>query len=94
MATDETDVLTVFDRTIVRKVYGPTKGGECWRVITNKELHDTIKQRSHKFYKIPLTHVERTQNRIMPKQFARATKEKTRKRGRPNKKWRGRLKRI
>lgn len=94
MATEEIDVLTIFDRTIVRKVHGPTKEGECWRVTTNKELYDTIKQRSHKIYKIPLTHVERTQNRIMPKQFARATNDETRKRGRPNKKWRGRLKRI
>jgi hypothetical protein len=65
---------------IERKVCGPTREGECWRVITNKELHDPIKRRNHKLYKIPLTHVERMQNQIMPKQFARATKEETRKR--------------
>ena len=36
-------------------------------------------QRNHKIQKIPLTHVERMQNQIMPKQSARATKEETRK---------------
>jgi len=39
---------------IERKLCGPTKG-ECWRVITNKELNDPRKQRNHKIHKIPLT---------------------------------------
>jgi hypothetical protein len=30
MATEETNVLTTFERTIARKVYGPTKEEECW----------------------------------------------------------------
>lgn len=29
--------------TIERKVCEPTREGECWRVITNKKLHDPIK---------------------------------------------------
>jgi hypothetical protein len=44
------------------------------------ELHDPIKRRNHKIYKIPLTHVERMQNQIKPWQSARATKEETRNR--------------
>jgi serine phosphatase RsbU (regulator of sigma subunit) len=65
---------------IEKKVCGATKEGECWRVITNKELHDPREQRNHKICKTSLTHAERMQNQIMPKQFARATKEETRKR--------------
>jgi hypothetical protein len=33
---------------IERKVCGPIREGECWKVKTNKELHDPLKHRNHK----------------------------------------------
>jgi len=42
MVTEQNKFLTIFDITIERKGCEPTRG-ECWRVITNKELHDPIK---------------------------------------------------
>jgi hypothetical protein len=38
MTTDETNALKIFDRKVVRKMYGPVKEGECWRIRTNKEI--------------------------------------------------------
>jgi hypothetical protein len=53
---EEINVLTKFDRTIVRKVYGPLKDGECWRIIRKKEITGHITRgRYCKIYKIPLT---------------------------------------
>jgi hypothetical protein len=49
-------------------------------MLESNNKHDPRKRRNHKIYKIPLTHVEKMQNQIMPKQPARATKEETRKR--------------
>jgi hypothetical protein len=36
-------VLTVLERKILRKIYGPVKGNELWRIRRNVELEDIIK---------------------------------------------------
>jgi hypothetical protein len=33
----------VFERRILRAIYGPTKEGDEWRIRNNKELHDLYK---------------------------------------------------
>jgi hypothetical protein len=36
-------VLAVFERKILRKIYGPVKENELWRIRRNYELEDIIK---------------------------------------------------
>jgi hypothetical protein len=39
--------LSVFERTMLRKIFGPTKEDNCiWRIKTNMELDELIKQRN------------------------------------------------
>jgi hypothetical protein len=39
---EEERVLTVFERKILRKMYGPVKENELWRIRRNDELEDII----------------------------------------------------
>jgi len=39
--------LSVFERKILRKIFGPTKEANCiWRIKTNKQLDELIKHRN------------------------------------------------
>jgi hypothetical protein len=39
--------LSVFERKILRKIFGPTKEDKAiWRIKTNKELNELIKHRN------------------------------------------------
>jgi len=38
-----TQKLLVFERKILRRIFGPTKGNQKWRVKTNEELDKLIK---------------------------------------------------
>jgi hypothetical protein len=38
--------LLVFERTILRRIFGPTKENQIWRVKTNEELDKLIKHKS------------------------------------------------
>jgi hypothetical protein len=40
---EEERVLAVFERKILRKIYGPVKEKELWRIRRNVELEDIIK---------------------------------------------------
>jgi hypothetical protein len=42
LTTEEERVLAVFERKILRKIYGPVKGNELWRIRRNDELEDII----------------------------------------------------
>jgi hypothetical protein len=37
--------LLVFERKILRRIFGPTKGNQVWRVKTNEELDKLIKRK-------------------------------------------------
>jgi hypothetical protein len=37
--------LLVFERKILRRIFGPTKENQTWRVKTNEELDKLIKQK-------------------------------------------------
>jgi hypothetical protein len=38
MTMEGTTTLRIFERKIVRKIYGPIKEKKCWRIRTNKEI--------------------------------------------------------
>ena len=38
--------LLVFERKILRRIFGPTKENQIWRVKTNEELDKLIKHRN------------------------------------------------
>jgi hypothetical protein len=35
---EEMNMLRIFERKVVRKIYGPVKEGECWGIGTNKDI--------------------------------------------------------
>jgi sorting nexin-29 len=42
MTSEEMNAVRIFERKIVRKVYGPINEGESWRIRTNKEIEDIL----------------------------------------------------
>jgi hypothetical protein len=42
MASGEMNVLRIFERKIVRRIYGPINERESWRIRTNKEIEDIL----------------------------------------------------
>jgi len=43
LTVGEETALAVFERKILRKIYGPVKGNELWRIRRNDELEAIIK---------------------------------------------------
>jgi hypothetical protein len=69
---EEKRVLAVFERKIIRKIYGPVKENELWRIRRNDELEDIIKgENIIRFIKSQrirwLGHIERMQDTAIPK---------------------------
>jgi hypothetical protein len=90
------NALRISERKIIRKIYGPIIEVDSWRIRTNKEIKyilqgadivKCIKSSRIRWY----GYVERMQNQRTPKQIAAATREGTRKRGRPRKRWKEEL---
>jgi hypothetical protein len=53
MTVTEQNRLLVFERRVLRKIYGPTLENDgIWRIKTNKELEILIKKKYCKIYKI------------------------------------------
>ena len=42
--------LLVFERKILRRIFGPTKENQIWRIKTNEELDKLIKQKNIVIY--------------------------------------------
>ena len=64
--------LAVFERKILRKIYGPVKENELWRIRRNDELEAIIKgENIVRFIKCQriwwLGHIERMQDTAIPK---------------------------
>ena len=86
--------LTIFDRKILRKIYGPEKENELWRTRQNDELGAIIKgQNIVRFIKCQrirwLGHIERMQGTAIPKKMLYGKLYATRLRGRPRMRWLG-----
>jgi len=88
----EEQALLIFERKIMRRIYGPKyKNGE-WKIPTNRELEEISKGENIvnwiKWQRISwLGHLERMQEDRMPKKIFTQELEGTRRRGRPRKRW-------
>jgi hypothetical protein len=72
LTMEEERALAVFERKILRRIYGPVKENESWRIRQNDELEAIIKGESIvKFIKSQrirwLGHIERMQDTAIPK---------------------------
>jgi hypothetical protein len=86
------NALRIFERKIVRRIYGPINEEESWRIRTNKEIEDILEGAyTVKFIKSLRKrwcgHIECMNNERMPKKIMTTKMEGTRKRGRPHKRW-------
>jgi hypothetical protein len=69
---EEERALAVFERKVLRKIYGPVKGNESWRMRQNDELDDMLKgENTVRFIKCHrirwLGHIERMQDTAIQK---------------------------
>jgi hypothetical protein len=88
---EEEKALAVFERKILRKIYGPVKENKLWRIRRNEELEAIIKGqnivRLIKCQRIRwLGHIERMQDTAIPKKMY-GKLYATRRRGRPKTRW-------
>jgi hypothetical protein len=91
-ASDENQ-LYIFERKILRKIYGPTQNPDgTWRIKTNDELRHRMKQENIiKFIKSQrlrwAAHVMRMENTRTTRKITEWTPYKTRPAGRPRLRW-------
>jgi hypothetical protein len=89
---EEERALAVFEMKILRKIYGPMKENELWRIRRNDELEAIIKgENIARFIKCQgirwLGHIERMQDIAIPKKMLYGKLYATRRRGRPKMRW-------
>jgi len=91
LSMEQERALAVFERKILRKIYGPVKENELWRIRRNDESEAIIKgQNIVRFIKCQrirwLGHIERMQDTI-PEKMLYGKLYATRRRGRPKMGW-------
>ena len=74
LTMEEERALAVFEKKILRKIYGPVKENELWRIRRNDELEGIIKGenivRFIKWQRIRwLGHIQRMQDTAIPKKM-------------------------
>jgi hypothetical protein len=89
---EEERALAVFERKILRRICGPVKENEPWRIRRNDELEAIIKgENIVRFIKSQrirwLGHIERMQGTAIPKKMLHGRLYATRRRGRPKMRW-------
>ena len=87
----EERALAVFDRKILREMYGPVKENELWRIGRNDELEAIIKgENIVRFIKCQrirwFGHIERMEDTAIPEMMY-GKLYATRRRGRPKMRW-------
>ena len=92
LATTDENHLRIFERRIIRKIYGPVFENGQWRILHNEEINQLISNedivRFIKALRIRwLGHIERmSEDRIVKSTF-KSNPDGRRKRGRPKKRW-------
>jgi hypothetical protein len=92
MTLADENSLRIFERKVLRKIYGPLKENHRWRIRINKEIQEIIDDEDIvRFVKSRrlewLGHVEGMDENRMPKKILHGRMEGKRKRGRPRKRW-------
>ena len=92
ITVEEETALAGSERKILRKIHGPVKENELWRIRQNDELEAIIKgENVVRFIKCQrirwLGHIERMQDTEIPKKMLYGKLYATRRRGRPRKRW-------
>jgi len=85
---EEERALAVFERKVLRKIYGPVKENELWRIRRNGEGENIV--RFIKCHRIRwVGHIERMQDTAIPKKkkLLYGKLYATRRRGRPKIRW-------
>ena len=85
-------MLRIFERKILRKIYGPVQEGDTWRIRYNEELNRFIKGKDIvKFIKAQrirwLGHVKRMEAGAMPRRMMEGRLFIGRRKGRPRLRW-------
>jgi len=85
-------LLRIFERKILRKIYGPIQEGDIWRIRNNEELNRSIKGEDIvKFIKAQrirwLGHVERMEEGAMARKMMEGGLFIVRRKGRPRLRW-------
>jgi hypothetical protein len=92
MSATVENVLRIFERKVVRGIYGPVREGERWRIRSNRELEEIlgdedivtfVKSRRRAW----LGQVERMEEERMSRKMLHGRMEGRRRRGRPRKRW-------
>ena len=91
LTMEEERALTVFERKILWKIYGPVKENDLWRIRRNDESEATINgENIVRFIKSQrirwFGHIERMQDTAIPKKMY-GKLYATRQRGRPKMRW-------
>jgi hypothetical protein len=92
MPTADENALRVFERKVLRRIYGPVRESERWRLRSNQELEEILRGEDIvRFVKSRrlawLGHVERMGEERMPRRLLHGRIEERRRRGRPRKRW-------
>jgi hypothetical protein len=93
LTTSDENQLYIFERKILRKIYGPTQNPDgTWKIKTNDELKHRMKQEDIiKFIKLQrlrwAAHVMRMENTRITRKITEWTPYKTRPVGRPRLRW-------
>lgn len=90
--TTITNNLKLFERKVLRRIYGPVMENGVWRIRTNREIADLYNENDIvKFIKVRriewLGHVWRMRGERTPKKVMQTTVYGTRRRGRPRRRW-------
>jgi len=92
LTVEEERALAVFEREILREIYGPVKENELWRIGRNSELEAIIKgENVVRFIKCQrirwLGHIEGMQDNAIRKKLLYGKLYAARRRGRPKMRW-------
>jgi hypothetical protein len=99
MTEKEEQAQLIFERKIIRRIYGAKYEDGEWKIRTNRELEELSKgENTVKWLKRQrinwLGHLERMEEDRMPKKIFTQELEGTRRRGRPRKGWREEVERY
>jgi hypothetical protein len=92
LTKSDENLLRIFERKILRKIYGLIQEGDTWRIRNNEELNRVIKEEDIvKFIKVQrirwLGHVKRMEVGAMPRNMMEGRLCTGRRKGRPHLRW-------